>query len=319
MSPTSGLRISVLVPTWKRPTDLDRCLRALSDQVRKPDRLVVVWRRGDDEVHGVIERWRGSLPVDAVEVREPGVVQAMNAGLAAIEEDVVVITDDDSAPHPDWLRRIEATYLEHPRAVAVGGRDLVHVHGIVLPATTHRVGVLSWFGRSIGSHHEGLGELREVDFLKGVNCSFRRAAAAGRVFDRRLRGTGAQQHWEMGFFLPLRAKGEVLYDPTLLVDHHPAIRHDEDQRDTFNWIAASNGGFNETLVLLDNLSWFGRLVFVPYSLLVGHTAHPGLLQAFRAVLRGHSPRVSFGRAFATCQGRLAALAQFLFPRKDPTR
>lgn len=311
MSNDARLRIAVLVPTWKRPVDLDRCLAALARQTRAPDRCVVVWREGDDEVHGVLERWKAALPLQPVEVRELGVVQAMNAGLAVVEEDVVAITDDDGAPHPDWLSRIEALYRDHPGAVAVGGRDLVHVHGIVLPATTHRVGTLSWFGRSVGSHHEGLGTLRRVDFLKGVNCSFLRSATDGRVFDRTLLGKGAQWHWEMAFFLPLRRKGAILYDPDLLVDHHPAPRHDEDQRDTFNRLATFNAGYNETKVLLENLPVYARFAFFPWAVLVGTSAHPGLLQGVRLALRGTHPKVAFGRTLATCQGRFAALGRFL--------
>lgn len=305
----STISIAVLIPTWKRPDDLDRCLEALSKQRRPADSIVVAWREGDATVHGVLDRWSRAIPLRRVEARVPGVVEAMNAGLDAIEGvDVVAITDDDSAPHPEWLERMEAIYRDHPEAVAVGGRDLVHVHGGVLPERDVPVGTLSWFGRSKGSHHEGMGPLRAVDFLKGVNCSFRLSATDGRRFDRRLLGTGAQQHWEMGFFLPLRDKGIILFDPSLRVDHFPAQRHDEDQRDTFNWTATYNGGHNETLVILENLPFLSRPLFLLWALLVGHSAHPGMLQGLRQLLKGVAPRVAIGRTAATCRGRLAALA-----------
>ncbi len=301
-------RIAVLVPTWKRPDDLNRCLEALSRQRRPADSVVVVWREGDTTVQGVLDRWADKIRLHRTEVRVPGVVEAMNAGLDAIEGvDIVAITDDDSAPHPDWLQRMEAIYREHPEAVAVGGRDLVHVHGGVLPERDVPVGTLSWFGRSKGSHHEGSGSLRAIDFLKGVNCSFRLSATDGRRFDRRLLGAGAQQHWEMGFFLPLREKGSILFDPALRVDHFPAQRHDEDQRDTFNWTATYNGGYNETIVILENLRPPSRPVFLAWALLLGHSAHPGLLQGFRQIFKGVTPRVAIGRTAATCMGRLAAL------------
>jgi len=308
--------MTVLVPTWRRNEDLARCLEALVVQERSADRVVVVWRQGDEGVHPVLEKYASRLPLVAVETTVPGVVEAMNRGLSAALDGILAITDDDSAPFPNWLSRMESIYASDPGIVAVGGRDLVHVHGIVLPDRNCRVGLLSWFGRQVGSHHEGKGSAREVDFLKGVNCSFRLGATDGRQFDRRLRGTGAQQHWEMGFFLPLRSKGRIVYDPSLLVDHYPAIRHDEDQRDSFNWTASSNGGFNETLVIFENLGLASKVVFIPWSLLVGNSAHPGVVQGLRQILRGVPLPVAVKRVLATMSGRMAALRTHFLGRKD---
>lgn len=314
MASSEGLgaspNMTVLVPTWRRNEDLARCLEALERQERPADRVVVVWRRGDDGVHGVLERFASRLPLVPVETAVPGVVEAMNRGLSAALDGILAITDDDSAPFPDWLARMESIYASDPRIAAVGGRDLVHVHGIVLPERNCQVGTLSWFGRQVGSHHEGSGPARDVDFLKGVNSSFRFRAADGISFDRRLLGTGAQQHWELSVFLPMRGTGRIVYDPLLRVDHFPSIRHDEDKRDTFNWTAARNGGHNEVVAILPHLSFLGKLVFLPWAFLVGHSAHPGLLQAFRSVLKGGSARTGFGRAFAIIQGRALALVHF---------
>lgn len=319
MSEQPGARsvTTVIIPTWHRSEDLERCLSALSRQRVAPDTIIVVWREGDEGVHPVLERWSSRLPILPVEVRVPGVVAAMNAGLEQAKSPIVALTDDDAAPHEDWIERLQDIYDRNPGVVAVGGRDRVHVHGTVLPATTSNVGSLSWYGRARGSHHEGTGSLREVRFLKGVNCSFRRDVAAGLRFDTRLRGSGAQVHWELSFFLALNRKGPVLYDPELLVDHFPAQRHDEDQRDQFRPKAMADAAFNETLVLLGHMDPPRSIVFLTWALLVGHTAHPGLLQALRHGLLGTRPRI--WRTFAaTCSGRLAAAMESLFPRRAAT-
>jgi len=106
----------------------------------------------------------------------------------------------------------------------------------------------------------------------------------------------------------------------LRVDHFPSIRHDEDKRHTFNWAAARNGGHNEVVAILPHLSVVGKLCFLPWSFLVGHSAHPGILQAFRAVAKGESLETGFGRALATIQGRVLALYRFAFgfPRSKNT-
>ncbi len=120
----------------------------------------------------------------------------MSAGLEVARGDIVAITDDDAAPHPDWLARIEAYFSTHQGLAGVGGRDVVchgeHPEG----GAREVVGKVQWFGRVIGNHHLGIGRAREVDELKGVNCAYRHAALRRVGFDERLRGTGAQVHWE---------------------------------------------------------------------------------------------------------------------------
>ena len=45
------MRMSVLVPSYKRPQDLVRCLAGLARQKRAADQVVVVARRTDDETN----------------------------------------------------------------------------------------------------------------------------------------------------------------------------------------------------------------------------------------------------------------------------
>src|SRR5215216_1661030 len=101
-------QISVLVPTYRRPGDLARCLAALSAQQRRPDEVVLAVRDTDEETRTFLsEADLSPLPPRIVPVAAPGVVAAMNAGLTASAGTIVAMTDDDAAPRPDWLRRIE--------------------------------------------------------------------------------------------------------------------------------------------------------------------------------------------------------------------
>lgn len=223
-----------------------------------------------------------NLPLHTVKVTQPGVVAALNAGLAAVEGDIVSITDDDAAPHPDWLERIAAYFTSDSRLGGLGGRDWIH-HGSKLEdASRPVVGQLQWFGRVIGNHHLGVGEPREVDILKGVNMSFRKEAIGQLRFDERMRGTGAQVHFEMAFTLTLKRAGwKIIYDPNVAVDHYPAQRFDEDQRNNFNEVAFINLVHNETLVLLEHLPFIRRIVFLFWAIFVGTCDSLGFVQWLR--------------------------------------
>lgn len=276
------MRNTVLIPTYRRLQDLSRCLSALQLQTKPASRVIVVVRDTDTETWQFFAENHYNLPLRIVKVVVPGVVAALNAGLEALFGDIVSITDDDAAPRPDWLESITAHFMSDSRIGAVGGRDWVH-HGTKLEDDSRLiVGRLQWFGRVIGNHHLGVGEPREVDVLKGVNMSFRISAIAGMRFDQRMRGTGAQVHFEMAFTLALKRAGwKIIYDPSVAVDHYPAQRFDEDQRNNFNEIALINLVHNETLVLLDHLPPIRRAIFWIWAVLIGTQDGWGLVQLLR--------------------------------------
>jgi cellulose synthase/poly-beta-1,6-N-acetylglucosamine synthase-like glycosyltransferase len=272
-----------VIPSYRRPKDLARCLDALKKQKRPADEILVVVRDTDTETWTFVQTLDPEfLPLRTATVSVSGVVAAMNAGMDAACGDIIAFTDDDAAPHTDWLERIEAHFLSDTNIGGVGGRDWVY-HGTQLEEGEREVvGQVQWFGRVIGEHHLGVGEAREVDVLKGVNMSFRRSAIAQMHFDPRMRGTGAQVHFELAFSLSLKRAGwKLIYDPRVAVDHYPAQRFDEDQRNRFNHIALINAVHNETLVLLEHLPPAQRTAFLIWATLVGTRDSLGFLQGLR--------------------------------------
>ena len=197
------MKVTVLVPTYRRPADLARCLAALQRQSRAPDEVVVVARADDEATHTCLRdpAVPGSLPLSVARVEVPGQVAALNRGLDAANGDVIAITDDDAAPHVDWVERIAAAFESDARLGALGGRDWVHEKGRVLDGERPLVGKVTAHGKIIGNHHLGVGGAREVDILKGANMSYRRDAMRTIRFDARLRGAGAQVHNDMAFSL----------------------------------------------------------------------------------------------------------------------
>ncbi len=241
-------------------------------------------RDTDTETWTFLESYnRDSLPLRIVTVKVTGVVAAMNEGLDVATGEILVTTDDDAAPHPDWLQRIEAYFESDSRIGGVGGRDWQYV-GTQIKEIGERtkVGRLQWFGRVIGEHHLGVGPAREVDVLKGVNMAYRRTAIKGMHFDERMRGTGAQVHFELAFTLPIKRAGwKIIFDPLVAVDHYLAVRFDEDQRYIFNDIAWSNTVHNETLVLLEHFAPIQRITFLLWAIFIGTREALGIVQYLR--------------------------------------
>jgi GT2 family glycosyltransferase len=301
-------RVSVIVPTWRREASLARCIRALARQRYAPDEVVVVTRAAD-EASRVAARavalpsaTRLLLPA----VGAAGVIVALQAGLDAATGDVIAFTDDDAEPREDWIERLLGAIPADGPVVGAGGRD--HQPGERGPGET-AVGRVQWFGRVIGAHHVGAGGAREVDVLKGVNAAFRALPLREVGFDARLRGTGAQQHWELALCLPLRRAGwRLIYDPAIAVDHHVESREGTDQihRGRFDADALADAVHNETVALLEHLRGTRRIAFGAWAWLVGTVAAPGLANALRLRAQGH--RWAGAAWAATRRGRRLARA-----------
>jgi glycosyltransferase involved in cell wall biosynthesis len=303
------MRLSVLIPSYHRPEHLERCLTGLAGQTRRADQIVLVLRYGDMGSVVMAERWRERLPVQIQMIDCPGVVQALNLGLDTVDGDIVTITDDDTEALPDWLERIEAHFEADERLGGVGGRDLLHQGGVILPATATVVGRILPFGRIVGNHHLGTGPARRVEHLKGVNMSWRRTAIAGELFDTDLRGEGAQVYFEFHFSLVVLARGwSLVYDPAIQVHHYVAPRFDADQR-RVSLPAWQNAAFNLYLSLFRYMArgprrWTALL----WAQWVGTASHPGILRGWMSWLgrdaQGVALRVSTARAWA--EARTAA-------------
>ena len=281
----NDLTLTVLIPTFRRHERLGNCLSALMRQQRSPDQVIIVARPDDEKTLQTVEVWSKSLPIDLVEISIPGQVQAMNRGLEAVRGEIVCFTDDDTLPHPDWLQKIDQHFRSNSRLGGLGGRDIVTEHGGTVSPRDVRVGIISAFGRMYGNHHLGMGSARTVDFLKGANMSFRVAAIGNTHFDTDLRGGGAQVHQEIGFCLRVQNAGWALvYDPSVAVEHHPAVRHDSDQRGKPALEATENAAFNLYISLMRDLHpLWKRAVALSWARFIGTPSAPG-------VLRGASPR-----------------------------
>jgi hypothetical protein len=148
-----------------------------------------------------------------------------------------------------------------------------------------------------------------VDILKGVNCAFRSELLRAVGFDARLRGAGAQMHWELGVCLPLRRAGwRLIYDPQVAVDHDLAPRHDADtiHRGVFAEAPLRDAVHNQTVGLFEGRGAVWRVMFLSWVLLIGTMEGPGLVQCVRRMLHGDAMAVQAWRA--ACLGRWAGAA-----------
>jgi GT2 family glycosyltransferase len=318
---SSPVTIAVLICTYRRAQSLTRCLSALARQTRLPDDVIIVVRETDLESRAFLaNRAYDGLAIRVVLVKAPGTVAAHNSGLEMCRTDIVAMTDDDTVPHPNWLDCILEHFENDPSLGGLGGRDRCH-NGIQFDDRREPVvGKLQWFGRAIGCHQFGFGPSREVDLFKGANMSYRYKAIRNIRFDARLRGSGAQPNEDMTFSLAVKRAGwKLIYDPQVLVDHY------EGPREEIRYYALTipvqdvegfrDLAFNEVVARWDHLSVVRRVVFLVWSMAVGVSICPGLVQAIR-----FSPRMGWAswRRFWIAQQGIVAACWSLLRQTAPT-
>jgi GT2 family glycosyltransferase len=109
--------ISVVVPTRGRPKSLARCLAALDAQTARDSLEVVVV--DDSGERGVAERVVGEAPgCRLVRGTGRGAAAARNLGSAAARAPLVLFTDDDCEPRPDWAEALGSALREVTGAAA---------------------------------------------------------------------------------------------------------------------------------------------------------------------------------------------------------
>jgi glycosyltransferase involved in cell wall biosynthesis len=307
----------VVVPSYRRPASLAVCLEALARQEESPDEVIVVTRSDDKETRALVSNSAGArFDLREAVVEVPGQIAALSSGSALATGDVVAFTDDDAAPRPDWVRRLKCAFDERD-VVGVGGRDAILKVEPRDARTT--VGRVRWSGKVIGNHHLGSGRAREVDVLKGANMAFRRCDLREHGFDERLRGAGAQVHNDLMLSLALRkAGGRLVYDPSVVVDHYPAIRPAGDLRSDPIARHQTDAVHNETLALLEYLPPGRRTVFMVWAFAIGRGASPGVAHTVWTSFKTRDPR-AWRRLAPSLKGRWAGWRTFRRARMPQPR
>ncbi len=116
------MRVTVVIPTYNRSSDLARALSALQAQT-EPVRVCVVDNGSSDDtavrVSSLHPRWLGRLEYVLQEPQGPA--SARNNGLSRVETPFVLFHDSDVELSPTWVETALRHMDNDPQLAAVGG------------------------------------------------------------------------------------------------------------------------------------------------------------------------------------------------------
>lgn len=220
---TSDAALSIVFATCNR----GRVLRETLDHFAGTDRqgleveLVVVDNSsGNDGTRSIVDSFAERLSIRYLRETRPGKNRALNRALAAGGfHPLVVFTDDDIQPGPDWLHAIVAVSARWPRHNVFGGRIVPTWPTDDPPAWVHDSLI-----RQFAFAAHDLGEeqaYRDTEQPFGPNFWLRREVLTPDVrFDESVGpGTGTLGD-EMIFLHQFQRKGhEIIYSPEPVVMH----------------------------------------------------------------------------------------------------
>lgn len=273
------MKISVLIPTWKRPHKLKKCLDAILNQQLKPYEVLVSYRDDDLETVDLLSQLKTTHSFTPILVKESGVIYAENEMLKYAKGDIVAFIDDDGYAPINWLSRIDEYFSNDSELVGIGGPDAI-VGGEHERFDKNIFGKVTWYGKTIGNHHHrGMG-VHRVDVLKGVNMAFLRNKMP--FLDEKLQSEqyeGNGCHWELDVCLTLGRESKLLFDTSLELDH------ESDHSEIKKLVNIRNNARNYTYIYFKHFGFMRRISYLLYCLFIGNSGQFGILKLLQLIIQ----------------------------------
>ena len=200
------MKITVFICTYNRGKLIDGTLRSIiKNQTIKPDEIVIVNGGGENDCRKVLDMWKKVFPpLEIINTKNKNLACSRNIGLKKCQGDIIIQTDDDARPFPDWVENIVKVHLKFPNCGVIGGR--------VIDASK-RTFLSNIADVSTFPSYKGIKKVRSIP---GVNSSYKKEVIdkVGKYDETLFRGEDVDYNW--------RAKligWDILYHPEIKVKH----------------------------------------------------------------------------------------------------
>ena len=200
------MKTTVFICTYNRGKLINGTLRSIiKDQTKKPDEIVIVNGGGENDCRQVLNKWKKVFTsLEIINTKNKNLACSRNIGLKKCQGDIIIQTDDDARPFPDWIENIVNIHLKFPNCGVIGGR--------VIDASKRT------FLSNIAdvSTFPSYQVIKKVRSIPGVNSSYKKEVIdkVGKYDETLFRGEDVDYNW--------RAKligWDILYHPEIKVRH----------------------------------------------------------------------------------------------------
>lgn len=145
---------TVAIPSYNRPDRLADCLSALAASDAGSFEVVVVDDGSPRALDAICSAFEGRLAIRCFRQENQGPARARNRAVAEAAGKIIVFTDDDCRPRPDWIRRLTDAIADKPEALAGGVTENALRRDIFAETSQDLVSFLYEYSDGQGGAHE---------------------------------------------------------------------------------------------------------------------------------------------------------------------
>ena len=200
------MKITVFICTYNRGKLISGTLQSIiNNQIRKPDEIIIVNGGGEKDCKEVLDEWKKVFtPLKIINTKNKNLASSRNIGLKQCHGDIIIQTDDDARPFPDWIEKIVKAHLEYPNCGAIGGRVIDASKRTFLS----KIADVSTF--------PSYSAVKKVRSVPGVNSSYKKEVIniVGKYDETLFRGEDVDYNWRVKLI-----GWDILYHPEIKVKH----------------------------------------------------------------------------------------------------
>jgi GT2 family glycosyltransferase len=177
----------------------------INNQNRIPDEIIIVNGGGENDCQDTLNKWKSIFSnLKIIKTENINLANSRNIGLPYCKGDLILQTDDDARPFPDWIEKIIEAHELYPNVGVVGG-DVIDAGG---RSYLSQIADTATF-----PHHYNTCEVRSVP---GVNSSYKKEVIdqVGKYDETLFRGEDVDYNWRA-----IKNGWKVVYIPEIKVYH----------------------------------------------------------------------------------------------------
>ncbi|CAA9890649.1 conserved hypothetical protein [Candidatus Methylobacter favarea] len=209
------MKLSIIIPTLNRPSDLRNALDSISKQTLLPNEVIVIDQSDNDlskEVVGIFNQQ--SKNKDLVYIwhhrAEKSSAKARNEGFRLSSGDLVFFTDDDIVFDPDYIKNVVRCFNTNPDVGCVSGSVVIKSSPKGLKWNIRsflmRTFMISFFNGKMTPSGFGfpiflheIKKITQVELLAGYSMNFRRKLLEDNAFDEWFTGYSFREDVELSY------------------------------------------------------------------------------------------------------------------------
>jgi len=200
------MKITVFICTYNRGKLINGTLEALiNNQTHNPNEIIVVNGGGENDCQKILEKWQKKfLSLKIIQTKNKNLAASRNIGLPHCSGDLIIQTDDDARPFPNWIEEIVKAHKNNPGCGVIGGQVIDASRGNFLS----KIADIATF-----PDHKTILKVRSVP---GVNSSYKKEVIelVGKYDETLFRGEDVDFNWRA-----IQKGWDVLFCPEIKVKH----------------------------------------------------------------------------------------------------